>query len=75
VVYWGNKAAGGDRVNNVEGVIIAQPAAGAYTIEVRGYNVPVSTQPYALAVTGPLVQARPTAPAPPPIYFPAVSGR
>jgi hypothetical protein len=46
--------ASGDRVNNVEGIVIDSPPVGRYSIEVRGFNVPISTQPYALAVAGPL---------------------
>lgn len=52
--YRGNGVAGGDRLNNVEGVIIPHPVVGRYTIRVRGYNVPVKSQPYALAVSGAL---------------------
>jgi len=54
VEYRGNGVAGGDRLNNVEGVIIPHPAVGRYTIRVRGYNVPVKSQPYALTVAGAL---------------------
>jgi uncharacterized repeat protein (TIGR01451 family) len=53
-VYWGNGAAGGDRLNNVEGIVIDHPPAGQYRIEVRGYNVPISSQPYALVAAGSL---------------------
>jgi uncharacterized repeat protein (TIGR01451 family) len=52
--YYGNGAAGGDHTNNVEGVVIPNPALGFYEIEVSAHNVPVSSQPYALAVGGPL---------------------
>jgi hypothetical protein len=52
--YWGNNVIGGDRVNNVEGVILQSPPQGTYRIEVRAYNIPVSTQPFALVVAGPL---------------------
>lgn len=54
--YYGNNIATGDRLNNVEGVIVNNPPVGLYTIRVRGYNVPTETQPYALAVGGPLGQ-------------------
>jgi uncharacterized repeat protein (TIGR01451 family) len=54
VVYRGNRATGGDRLNNVEGIVIDNPPVGQYRVEVRGYNVPIATQPYALAVAGPL---------------------
>lgn len=52
VMYRGNNVASGDHINNVEGVIIANPPVGQYQVEVRGYNVPIETQPYALAVSG-----------------------
>jgi serine protease AprX len=52
--YWGNQATGGDRINNVEGVIITKPEPGAYQVEVRAHNVPIESQPYALAVAGPI---------------------
>jgi hypothetical protein len=52
--YHGNSVTSGDRTNNVEGVIIANPAEGSYTIEVMGYNVPIAAQPYALVVGGPI---------------------
>jgi hypothetical protein len=50
-VYLGN---GGDHVNNVEGVDIASPVAGTYTIKVSGYNVPDGPQPFALVISGEL---------------------
>jgi uncharacterized repeat protein (TIGR01451 family) len=53
-VYYGNNSAPGDRTNNVEGVIINNPPVGQYTVHVRGYNVPIGSQPYALAVGGPI---------------------
>mgnify|MGYP002682723364 CR=1 FL=1 len=47
-VYRGNAFAGGwsatggsaDTANNVENVYIQSPAAGTWTVEVRGFNVP-----------------------------------
>jgi uncharacterized repeat protein (TIGR01451 family) len=51
-VYRGNSSAGGDRLNNVEGIVIDHPPAGQYRVEVRGYNVPIGSQPYALALAG-----------------------
>jgi hypothetical protein len=53
-VYHGNRVAGGDRINNVEGVVIDRPPVGRYSVQVRAYNVPVAAQPYALTVGGPL---------------------
>ncbi len=41
-----------DRVNNVEGIDIASPATGLYTVTVRGHNVPHGPQPYALIASG-----------------------
>ncbi|HEU5103384.1 MAG TPA: S8 family serine peptidase, partial [Roseiflexaceae bacterium] len=52
IVYRGNGASAGDRLNNVEGIVINNPPLGQYRAEVRGYNVPIDTQPYALAVAG-----------------------
>jgi serine protease AprX len=56
-VFQGNGAAGGDRINNVEGIVIDHPVVGQYQVEVRGYNVPIGSQPYALAVAGSLSRA------------------
>lgn len=58
--YLGNNFSGGwsatggntDTVNNVENVYIQSPAAGLWTIEVTGQNVPFGPQPYALVVAG-----------------------
>jgi hypothetical protein len=41
-----------DRRNNVEQVTLNTPAAGAYTVTVRAFNVPSSAQPFALVVSG-----------------------
>jgi subtilisin family serine protease len=41
-----------DDVNNVEGLDIAAPADGTYTVEVQAANVPNGPQPYALVVSG-----------------------
>ena len=49
-----------DRKNNVEGVDIVSPQAGAYTITVSAYNVAHGPQPYALIVSGPLTTAQPS---------------
>ena len=59
-VYRGNvfsggwSAAGGtaDRRNNVENVYVQSPAAGTWTVTVKGYNVPNGPQPFALVVDG-----------------------
>ncbi|WP_186786207.1 S8 family serine peptidase [Paenibacillus agilis] len=41
-----------DRANNVENVYFNTSEAGKYTIRVKAYNVPQSTQPFALVVSG-----------------------
>jgi hypothetical protein len=59
-VYRGNVFASGwtqtggnaDRTNNVENVYVQSPGAGAWTVQVSGYNVPDGPQPYALVVDG-----------------------
>jgi hypothetical protein len=53
--YFGNGMATGDRLNNVEGVIVTNPPPGAYSVTVRAFNVPIASQPYALVVRGGLV--------------------
>lgn len=54
----GNQPTGGplvfDTANNVEVVHVARAAAGAWTVEVVGSNVPQGPQRYALAATGKL---------------------
>jgi uncharacterized repeat protein (TIGR01451 family) len=52
--YAGNNIATGDRTNNTEGVVIKNPAQGFYTVRVRAFNVPVGSQPYGLAIGGPV---------------------
>jgi hypothetical protein len=37
---------GTDRLNNVEQVLITNPAAGTYTVNIQGFNVPVGPQKY-----------------------------
>jgi hypothetical protein len=53
-VYHANGNTSFDRTNNVEGIVIDHPPLGQYTITVQAYNVPIASQPYALAVWGPL---------------------
>jgi serine protease AprX len=77
VTYRGNVFTGGwsatggvaDSRNNVENVYIQAPAAGSWTIEVRGYNVPSGPQPFALVYTAPAVLAT-DAPTPTPTDTP-----
>lgn len=40
---------GVDRLNNIEQVVIENPAAGNYTVTVKGYSVPSGTRDYVLA--------------------------
>jgi len=40
-----------DRLNNIEQVLVDSPEAGAWTIEVVGFNVPEGPQPFSLVVT------------------------
>ncbi len=40
-----------DRVNNLQGIDIANPPVGAYQVIVSGYNVPQGPQPYALVTS------------------------
>jgi hypothetical protein len=59
-VYRGNVFSGGwsqtggsfDRRNNVENVYVQSAANGAWTVQVSGFNVPQSSQPFALVVDG-----------------------
>ena len=51
-----------DRLNTVEQVLLASPAAGSYTVTVRSFTVPSGPQPFALAVTGALSPACSPAP-------------
>ncbi len=53
-IYYGNVITGGDRINNVEGVVVQNPPLGRYEVMVQAFNVPVASQPYGLAVAGPL---------------------
>ncbi|HEU4323040.1 MAG TPA: S8 family serine peptidase [Roseiflexaceae bacterium] len=56
-----------DRCNNVEGIALSAPAAGNYTLRVRGFLIPQGPQPFALAVGTPpsaKVVAPTSAPAP-----------
>ncbi len=41
-----------DSTNNVEGVIINNPVAGAYNVNVSARNVPMEPQPFALVISG-----------------------
>ncbi len=56
----GASVAGGDadRLNTLEQVLLATPAAGTYKVTVRSFNVPNGPQPFALVVTGKNLRAR-----------------
>ncbi len=56
----------GDRINNVEGILISAPSAGQWTVRVAAYHVPVDVhhrtngsprQDFALVISGQLPQA------------------
>ncbi|HLF26854.1 MAG TPA: S8 family serine peptidase [Anaerolineae bacterium] len=73
-VYRGNVFSGGwsatggsaDRRNNVENVYVQSAAAGTWTVEVRGFNVPNGPQPFALVVDGGTATTPPPTPTPSP---------
>lgn len=46
--YKNNALRGADHLNNIEQVSIDNPAAGTYTIAVKGYSVPYGPQSYAV---------------------------
>ena len=58
--FWGNQffqgvsKAGGspDRLNNLEQVLIANPATGVYSIQISPHAIPAGPQAFALIVTG-----------------------
>ncbi len=43
-----NAVEGVDRLNNTEQIVINNPAAGVYTITVKGYNIPSASQDFIL---------------------------
>ncbi|MGE0481921.1 MAG: S8 family serine peptidase [Phycisphaerae bacterium] len=45
---------GADHVNNIEQVLVANPPAGTWTVEVVGFNVPQGPQPYSLVSSAPI---------------------
>ena len=49
---WSQSSGSADRTNNVENVYIQSAAAGMWSVQVSGFNVPNGPQPYALVVTG-----------------------
>ncbi len=73
VTYRGNVFSGGwsatggssDTVNNVENVYVQSAAAGTWTVQVNGANVPNGPQPFALVVDGATAAPPPPPPAAP----------
>jgi hypothetical protein len=61
---WSQAGGSADTVNNVENVYVQAPAAGTWTVQVSGANVPNGPQPFALVVDGATVAA-PSVPAAP----------
>ena len=67
--YWGNDFSGGwsrqggaaDGANNVQNVFVQNPAAGTWTIEVYGANIPQGPQSYALVAADTSRAAAPAA--------------
>jgi hypothetical protein len=57
---------GYDDVNNVEVINIEKPTIGQYKIEVIGKNISVGPQPFALVVSGTVVESEPPPPPTPP---------
>lgn len=57
--YRGNANPSGDRINNVEGIVVTAPPIGLYTVTVQAFNVPIAAQPYALVVAGPIASDEP----------------
>ena len=76
--YYGNNVSTGDRLNNVEGIIIDNPPIGAYRVSVTAFNVPIGSQPYALVVGGPLTDSMIPSPtpthSPTPTFTPTFTG-
>jgi len=50
--FRGNGGSQPDRVNTVEDVVIDAPVSGTYRVIVRGANVPLGPQPFALVISG-----------------------
>lgn len=82
-IWLGNVFSGGQSTTggaaerrDVEEVVrLAAPAAGAYTVRVRGFNVPDGPQPFALASTGAFAAWPPTGPTDAPLIATPGAGR
>ncbi len=57
---WSQTGGSLDRVNNVENVYVQSAAAGTWTVQVSGFNVPNGPQPFAIVVDGTFGPAGPT---------------
>jgi len=57
--FYPKPGAAPDRTNNLVGIDLSAPITGVYTVTVSGYNVPQSSQPYALVVSGILGNSAP----------------
>lgn len=76
-LYRGNSFAGGwsavggsaDRTNNVECVYLPSCDAGTLVVSVRGFNIPMGPQSYALLVTAPIISSTER------LHLPLVHGR
>lgn len=51
---WSQTGGSADNINNVENVYVQSAAAGTWTVQVSGANVPQGPQPFALVVDGDL---------------------
>lgn len=58
---WSQAGGNTDRVNNVENVYIQAAAAGTWSVDINGYNVPNGPQPFAIVVDGTFGPPVPTA--------------
>ena len=47
---WSQAGGSPDRINNVENVYVQAAAAGTWTVQINGFNVPNGPQPFALVV-------------------------
>lgn len=49
---WSATGGSADRLNNLENVYLATPASGTYTVRVKGGNIPLGPQTFALMMDG-----------------------
>ena len=62
---WSATGGGADTVNNVENVYVQSAAAGTWTVQVSGANVPNGPQPFAIVVRGATAAPPPSPPSAP----------